>query len=112
MFSKSLSDTLGDAQARFEPFLDRNNPGLEKAPSPFDQRHALKSNGVFELPFERNRRWAMKNSVLGQVFGGWNVSGIFTLTSGSPFGIYSGRGTLNRGARSGINTENTALNYK
>ncbi len=27
-------------------------------------------------------------------------------------GIYSSRGTLNRGARSGINTVNTTLNYE
>ncbi len=112
VFSKSLSDTLGDAQARFEAFLDINNPGIEKAPSPFDQRHALKSNGVYELPFGRGRHWDLRNPVLNQVFGGWNVSGIFTLTSGSPFGIYSSRGTLNRGARSGINTVNTTLNYE
>jgi hypothetical protein len=112
VFSKSLSDTLGDAQARFEPFLDLNNPSIEKAPSPFDQRHALKANGVYELPFGRKRHWDLRNPVLNQVFGGWNLSGIFTLTSGSPFGIYSSRGTLNRAARSGINTVNTTLNYE
>ncbi len=112
VFSKSLSDSLGDAQARFEPFLDLNNPGIEKAPSPFDQRHALKSNGVYELPFGRKRRWDLKNPVLNEVFGGWNVSGIFTLSSGSPFGIYSARGTLNRAGRSGINTVNTPLTYE
>lgn len=111
VFSKSLSDTLGDAQARFEPFLDLTNPSIEKAPSPFDQRHALKANGVYELPFGRGRRWDLRNAVLNQMFGGWNVSGIFTLASGSPFGIYSSRGTLNRVARSGINTVNTTLNY-
>lgn len=109
VFSKSLSDTLGDGQARFEPFLDLNNPSIEKAPSPFDQRHALKANGVYEIPFGKGRRWDLNNRVLNHIAGGWNLSGIFTLTSGSPFGIYSGRGTFNRGARSGVNTVNTSL---
>jgi hypothetical protein len=112
VFSKSLSDTLGDGQARFEAFLDLNNAAIEKAPSPFDQRHALKANGVYELPFGRGRHWDLRNPVLNQMFGGWNISGIFTLTSGSPFGIFSGRGTFNRAARSGPNTVNTTLNYE
>jgi hypothetical protein len=47
--------------------------------------------------------------MMSRVLEGWNVSGIFTAQTGSPFSITSGsRGTLNRAARS-TNNEATPL---
>jgi hypothetical protein len=47
---------------------------------------------------------------MNYVVGGWNLSGILTSESGSPFSILSGRGTFNRAGRSTLNTVNTSLN--
>jgi hypothetical protein len=51
-----------------------------------------------------------KNPIASKIVSGWNMSGIWTMQSGTPFSIISGRGTLNRSARSGGNTVNTTLN--
>lgn len=103
-YSKVMSDAAGDGQTRFEPFLDIRNPSLERGRVPFDLTHAFKANGVWDLPFGKGQRFNISNPVLNQVFGGWQISGIFTLQSGNPFSITAPRGTLNRTARSGNNT--------
>ena len=98
-FSKSLSNTTGDAQSGLEPMLDNNNPGLEYARSPFDQNHVFKANYYYELPFGKGKKW-IGNRFTNTVFGGWALSGIWSYESGSPYSILSGYGTLNRAARS------------
>jgi len=107
-FSKVLSDGLGDSQTRFEAFLDSANPRLERARAAFDITHAFKGNAVYELPFGRRRRWNYQP--LGKLLSGWKLGGNLTLQSGTPFSIFSSRGTLNRAARSaGANTASTNL---
>lgn len=109
-YSKVLSDTAGDGQTRFEPFLDSDNPKIERSRTPFDLTHSFKLNGIWELPFGKGKRVNLTNGFVNAVLGGWGVSGIMTWNSGAPFSVLSGRGTLNRGARSGQNTAVTALN--
>jgi hypothetical protein len=104
-WGKALSDAAGDGQTNFEPLLDNNNPGLEYAPSPYDIRHALKANYVYNLPFGTNQRWR-GNRFTNTLFGDWQVTGIWNYVSGGPYSILSGYGTLNRAARS--TTTNTA----
>ena len=74
-----------------------------------DLRHVFKVNGLYELPFGHNKRFNPSNGVLSRIVGGWNVAAISTLQSGTPFSILSGRGTLNRAARSANETANTTL---
>lgn len=110
VWSKSLSDTGGVNQVNFEPFLDIANGAIERAPTPFDLRHALKSNFTMELPFGKGKAWLSgSNALVSRLAGGWQVSGITTWQSGNPFGITSGRGTLNRAGRSPNNTAITTL---
>ncbi len=112
-FSKVMSDSAGDGQTRFEPFLDNDNTRIERARTPFDLTHALKMNGVYELPIGKGRRVNIGNPILDGVIGGWGVSGLMTLQSGAPFSILSNRGTLNRGARSsGLNTATALVDKK
>ncbi|MCL4844588.1 MAG: hypothetical protein KJZ79_22245, partial [Bryobacteraceae bacterium] len=103
-YSKVMSDASGDGQTRFEPFLDMQNPGIERGRVPFDLTHAFKVNGVWDLPFGRGMKFDIANPILNQMFGGWSVSGFMTLQSGNPFSITAPRGTLNRTARSANNT--------
>ncbi|HWD00155.1 MAG TPA: TonB-dependent receptor [Candidatus Sulfopaludibacter sp.] len=98
-FSKSLSNTTGDAQSGLEPLLDNNNPSLEYARSPFDQNHVFKANYYYELPYGKGKKWS-GNGLMNTVLGGWAISGIWGYESGSPYSILSGYGTLNRAARS------------
>jgi hypothetical protein len=110
-FSKVLSNGIGDDQARFEPYLDLDSPTLERARAPFDLTHAIKANGTWELPFGRNKRFAM-SGVADKVLGGWMVSGLMGYTSGTPFSIFSNRGTLNRFARTNGRNTATSLSTK
>jgi hypothetical protein len=107
-WSRNLSDATGDAQARFEPFLDINNSSIEYGRTFFDLNHQFKSNGAWELPIGKGKALDTGNW-FNQVIGGWTISGLLTINSGSPFNIFSGRGTFNRAARSGNNMATTLL---
>ena len=110
VFSKTLSDSQNAQQTDFEPLLDMNNAKIEKARvAGVDNTHVFKANMNYDLPFGAHHRWG-GNSFVNHVIGNWNVAGIWTLQSGAPFSIFSGRGTLNRAARSGNNTVNTTDN--
>jgi hypothetical protein len=106
-FSKVLSDGDGDLQVRFQAFLDLNNPGLERSRANFDLNHMIKAFGHYDLPFGDGHKLGWKP--LNRVIGGWTVSNTMVWQSGAPFSILSGRGTLNRSARSYYNTADTSL---
>ena len=109
VYSKVMSDAAGNNQTNFEPFLDNNNPKIERSrAADYDITHVLKSNWHYELPMGPGRRF--NYGPLNRVLGGWSVSGIFTMQSGTPFSVLSGRGTLNRAGRSANNTATTTLN--
>ncbi|MCI0626640.1 MAG: carboxypeptidase regulatory-like domain-containing protein [Acidobacteria bacterium] len=56
---------------------------LDRAVSLFDRTHRLVVSYIWELP-------GPKSGVLGNAFGGWQMSGITTLQSGNPFTITQG----------------------
>ena len=102
-FSKSLPDSTGTAQARFEPFIDNARPGIERTRAEFHVTHVLNANAIWELPFGEGRRWLDQGGVLNALAGGWQLSGIVHWQSGIPFSITAARGTFNRGGRSANN---------
>ena len=60
----------------------------EKGPSGFDQRLNNTTSVVWELPYGRGRKWGSDvNGLVDAVLGGWQVSGINTLTSGEPYNL-------------------------
>ena len=101
-FSKVLTDASGESSHRFAPFLDLEQPRLERARATFDLTHVMNANVIWALPFNSSNR----------LLQGWTVSSIITLQSGSPLSILSGRGTLNRRGRSGQNTASSSLNKR
>jgi hypothetical protein len=54
-FSKFLTDGVGTAQTRFEPFLDNLNQGLEYTRADFDQTHKVNVLASYELPFGKGK---------------------------------------------------------
>ena len=68
-------------------------------PSGFDVRHRGVISWVWELPWGPGRRWADGGGVLGAVIGGWQLSGISTITTGRPFTVFMQNG-VNNGAPS------------
>ncbi|PYT29129.1 MAG: hypothetical protein DMG58_16870 [Acidobacteria bacterium] len=95
-FSKSLDDVsavLGGFFSGFSGTLQQTAPQdprnfrAEKGPSTFDVRHVVALSLVQELPFNR---WWHANALMRVVTSGWQLFGLATFTSGSPFSIYSG----------------------
>ncbi len=68
-------------------------------PSGFDVRHRAVVSGVWEMPWGPGRRWMNDSGVLGAVVGGWQLSGIGTITTGRPFTVFMQNG-VNNGATS------------
>jgi hypothetical protein len=106
-FSKVLSDADGDVQSRLQHFLDINNPGIERSRANFDLTHMIKADGYYKLPFGKGHMLSYRP--MDRIIGGWTVGSIMVWQSGAPFSITSGRGTLNREARSYYNDANTLL---
>jgi hypothetical protein len=110
VWSQLLSDAEGTGQTDFEPFLDDNNAKIERhRVEGYSLPKVFKANGLYELPFGPKKHFNPGNRVLQKLVGGWNVAGILTWQTGSPYSVLSGRGTLNRSARSGNETADTNL---
>lgn len=56
----------------------------------FDRPHVFQLGWLYELPFLRGN-----TSMLGQVLGGWQASGVFSAYSGTPFTIFGSNTALN-----------------
>ena len=98
------------AQAEFAPYLDnRIGDAWEKKRLNQDVAHVFKFNFAYELPFGPGKKYWNASGFAGKLLGGWQVSGIGQFRTGRPISFISGRGTLNRSARSGNNTPNTTL---
>jgi hypothetical protein len=103
-FSKSLDTrsfdpnftvvaTANAASASSTPF-DNNNRKLNYGRSDFDRTHQFKTTFVYHLPFGKGQMFAHGvNRAVDMVIGGWQASGILSLTSGRPFTVYSGSNT-------------------
>ncbi|MEO7271209.1 MAG: TonB-dependent receptor plug domain-containing protein, partial [Vicinamibacterales bacterium] len=69
-------------------------------PSGFDVRQRAVISHVYELPFGAGRRWMSDaGGLLGGIVGGWQLSGITSLTTGRPFSVSLQTG-VNNGAPS------------
>jgi len=108
-FSKEITDAIGTAQTRVEPFLDNNNKGLDRARADYDQSHVFNINTIYELPFGKGRRWMNENKWADLVIGGWQFNMVWRIASGAPITFTDARGTLNRTGRSARQTAMTNL---
>jgi Carboxypeptidase regulatory-like domain/TonB-dependent Receptor Plug Domain len=94
-YSHSIDNSSDRSDAMF---VDPTNPGLSRASSNFDIRHAFTLSYVYALPFFKAP--GMTHTLLG----GWQVSGITTALSGPPFTVSTGNTAFpdNAGLASGI----------
>ncbi len=73
------------------PILNSWSPGARKAVSDFDLTHQLNINGIWEMPLGKGHHF-MKDApgYVDAVVGGWQLSGIYRVTSGLPTSIGNG----------------------
>jgi len=83
---------------------------IDRSPSPYDIRHALKLNWIYELPIGRGHRFlgGVQNRIAQKAMEGWQLASIVRLQSGSPIRITSGRLTFN-GSDSGVTLNNITV---
>jgi hypothetical protein len=54
-------------------------------PAGYDRRHVLVLNAIYELPFFRDR-----STLMGKLLGGWTISAVSQMQTGTPFSIDTG----------------------
>lgn len=89
----------GDQSIIFNPF----NTALNKGVSDFDITHSFSGHAVYQLPIGRGARYfGSVNRIVDALVGGWQVAGLYNITSGLP------RSVLNTGSWS-INWDNSGF---
>jgi hypothetical protein len=101
-YGKSLTDFAGSG-SNFSAYTTIRNLRYEYRRAPFDTRHRVNANFLYELPWGPGKWLLNRNDWVGKAFGGWQINGILIAYTGEPLSITSGRGTFNRQGRSGIN---------
>jgi hypothetical protein len=77
----SSAGTGGNAVSSL--FTDLTNPGLDKGNTTINRPHIFVANAIFYLP-----RLANRNTFEKQVLGGWELSTIFTASSGASLTVF------------------------
>ncbi|HKQ74426.1 MAG TPA: TonB-dependent receptor [Blastocatellia bacterium] len=91
-FSKAINFADNDANPRIQFYPEaKRNRGL----AGYDRTHNLQMYGFWELPFGRGKQFA-ENGVLSALLGGFQVGGVLSALSGTPFSVVQGNaGNLN-----------------
>jgi len=74
MWGHAISDNAGSGEGG--QIQDVSCRACDRGDADYDIRHTFTTNAVYQLPFAR-QRW----------FGGWDLSGIFTARTGTPFSV-------------------------
>jgi hypothetical protein len=85
VFSKSIDDAAsvgGAGNIVAQNYLDLK---AERGLSTFDVRNKLLINHIYQLPFGEQRRWLTKAGTARRILGDWQLSGVTTIHSGSPY---------------------------
>jgi hypothetical protein len=86
-WSKSLDDTSairGTVAADFSPQNALCPTTCEYGPSDFNIPHRFVASILYTLPFGRGQRFLNRGGAVNQIVGGWQLSTITTLQTGSP----------------------------
>ncbi len=90
-FSKSIDNNSGASTSVFNTVSgDQNDLKQNRGLSDFDRRHRFVVNYIYEVPY-----WGFalpKNGLTRTIFGGWELAGVTTWQSGSPFSINDSTG--------------------
>jgi hypothetical protein len=71
------------------------NLGLERGLSSHDINHRAVITGAYSLPFGKDRKWGSNWSrALDWIAGGWEISGLATLSAGMPLQVTQSGGTI------------------
>src|SRR5262249_23645717 len=98
--SKALGDFDGNTQSEVTSFLTLRNEHLDKRLLSFDVPNALRTSGVWDLPFGKGRKLVSNgNSWVERLVGGWQTSIIYNHISGTPTTFATSDANSNGGAQ-------------
>lgn len=108
-FSKSIDDASsigGGATVVAQNDLDLS---AERGLSSFNQTHRLTGDWTIDIPFGDGPKWLTGGGPLGQIIGGWEWNGSFTIASGLPFTahVQGNSAALTRGANGSLRADYT-----
>jgi uncharacterized membrane protein YuzA (DUF378 family) len=96
-FSKSLANGPTNSSTSSSQPMTLRNLSIDKGPSGFDMRHAIKANWIYDLPFGPGKRFlgSGHNAFIRKAFEGWEMAHVLRVQSGLPFYL-SSLGTFNQ----------------
>ncbi len=95
----TYSHSLDDSSDRYDgSFVNSYDLHANYATSGFDQRHLLNISYVYDFPFFKS------GGLDHKLLGGWELSGIITWQTGTPFNVYPSRFGDNAGVANGYGT--------
>jgi len=85
-FSRSQDDSSGIRVQGQDTLFPQNSycRKWEWALSAFDERHRFVTSTLYDIPVGKGRMMDVKNPVLNNIVGGWQLGGIWTMQSGFP----------------------------
>ena len=84
-WSKSIDDAASVGGTGHNVPQDSFDLHAERALSNFDVRNKLVVNDTYEFPFGEERHFLNRGGMAARMIGNWQISGITTVQSGSPF---------------------------
>jgi hypothetical protein len=95
----TYSHSLDDSSDRYDgSFVNSYDLRANYGTSGFDQRHLLNISYVYDFPFFKH------GGLEHKLLGGWELSGIVTWQTGTPFNVYPNRFGDNAGVANGYGT--------
>lgn len=73
----------------------------DRSVSLYDRPNRLSITSVYDLPLYKGQK-----GLLGQILGGWQISGIYTIESGAPLNVLNGQGTSGLGVGATVDRPN------
>ncbi|HMG34246.1 MAG TPA: TonB-dependent receptor [Blastocatellia bacterium] len=96
-FGKALSNAFGSSSVVAIQPRTLRDLNQDRGPSPWDIRHQLKLDWLYELPIGPGKPFLNStNKVISRALEGWQTGGVARIQSGPVFLLTSGRNTVNQ----------------
>jgi hypothetical protein len=92
----TLSKTYDNGSAQRDVVPNAYNTSNLWGPAGYDRRHVVVLNGIYELPIFRDR-----SRLVGKLLGGWTLTAVSQMQTGTPFSIGTGDDFAGVGTGSG-----------
>jgi len=97
-FSKAINMQDGSGSDAGGTTLGWNHPSVfyrNRAVAGYNRTHNLQMSWVYELPFGPGKRWAADRGVFSAIVRDWQINGLFSSYTGTPFTIGASGTSLN-----------------